>query len=185
MPMKRILCGLGLVPLLIVTGCSGRGAPPQPAALSTTATTTPASSPLHPEPLGSTYTLTDPGLKVSVTVYDVAQNFLADGAAPSGGGHWTGIDVQTCLDEAHTAFTVSWTDWSVADADNGQYEVSQDQVPNVTPPIFPVSPTPLAVGECARGWVAFPVAFGARITTVKYKPTGRPPVFWSADDSDH
>jgi hypothetical protein len=141
---------------------------------------TPPPSPSSPLPLGTAFTITDPGFADEVTVFAVDQNMAQQATAPPSGGHWVGADVQACLKDSRTAFTVSWGDWSVSDAGNGQYQASTDRLSEFPTPQFPFASEPLAVGECVRGWVAFPVAFGVQVTTVKYKPEGRIPVFWSA-----
>jgi hypothetical protein len=151
---------------------------------STVANPTPAAnaapSPTNPLPLGSTFTVTDPGFAVEVTVFAIEQNMAPDAPMPPSGGHWVGADVQTCLKESRTDFTVGWVDWSVSDASNGQYQASSDRFSEFPTPQFPFAREPLAVGECVRGWVAFAAAFGVEVTTVKYKPEGRIPAFWAA-----
>jgi hypothetical protein len=178
------LFALCVIPTLMITGCSSKSAPAAPSAATDSSvanpTVTPPPSPSSPLPLGSAFTITDPGFADEVKVFAVDQNMAQQATAPPSGGHWVGADVQACLKDSRTAFTVSWGDWSVSDSGNGQYQASTDRLSEFPTPQFPFASEPLAVGECVRGWVAFPVAFGVQITTVKYKPEGRIPVFWSA-----
>jgi hypothetical protein len=186
MPMKWTLAVFGMVVSVVLAGCSAKGAPPQPLAASSTPTSTstptvsPESSPSNPLPLGATFTETDPGLAADVTVFAVNQNIVPDAPAPPSGGHWAGADVQVCLKEARTDYSVGWSDWSVADPANGQYQASTDKLVEFPIPQFPFAPEALAIGECVRGWVLFAVAYGVDLSTVKYKPGGRTPTFWSA-----
>jgi hypothetical protein len=184
MPMKWTVAGLGVVVVLILAGCSDKGATSQPLAATSapasTAATGPESSPSNPLPLGVAFTETDPGLAAEVTVFAVNQNIAPDAPAPPSGGHWAGADVQVCLKEARTDFSVGWSDWSVSDPANGQYQAATDKLTEFPTPQFPFAPEAMAVGECVRGWVLFAVAYGVEVTTVKYKPGGRTPTFWSA-----
>jgi hypothetical protein len=186
MRMRRTLgalCALGVLPIL-TTGCSEQSAPAAPSAgwAAGAGSAKPAAKPAPstPLPLGTPFTITDPGFADEVTVFSVEQNMAQNAAAPPSGGHWVGADVQTCLKESRTNFTVSWGDWSVSDAGNGQYQASPDRLSEFPTPQYPFATEPLAVGECVRGWVVFPVAFGVQVTSVKYKPEGRTPVFWTA-----
>jgi len=170
-----------VLPALVLVGC---GSPPPAVTPVATTSSAPASSasgdPRNPLPLGATFTLTDPGLRVEATVFAVNQNIVPDSPAPPSGGHWAGADVQVCVREAHNDFIVGWDSWSVADADYGHYPQGAATLQEFPSPEFPAAPQPLAVGQCARGWVVFAVAVGVEVTLVKYKPIRGRAAFWSA-----
>ena len=178
--MDRTLRLLGVLLLTAVAGCAQHSTPPIPATSASAATgPTPPSSPSRPQPLGTSQTLTDPGLALDVTVFTVEQNLLPDTAGPAGGGHWAAADAQTCLRQSGTDFTVGWGDWSVSDGTT-QYPASTARLGEFPIPQFPTGPESIAVGECTRGWVVFAVGYGADVTTVRYRPAARSPLVWSA-----
>lgn len=166
---------------VILTGCGGdkRPASSAPSQDDSTTPVSSVSSPLSPVALGESFTITDPGFAAEATVFDVDQNVTADTSMLTS-GHWVGADVQTCLKDSHGAFTVSWSNWSVSDSAHGQYPASSDMYGDFPVPLYPFKPAPLAVGECVRGWVLFAVAYGVKVSTVKYMPDARAPAFWSA-----
>lgn len=165
----------------ILAGCVGnkQTVPPTPPQDESTTPTSPVSSPSNPVALGESFTITDPGFAAEATVFAVDQNIAADSSSLAS-GHWVGADVQTCLKDSHGPFTVSWSDWSVSDSSYGQYAASSDNYSDFPTPLYPFKQEPLAVGECVRGWVLFAVAYGVKISTVKYMPEARSPAFWSA-----
>jgi hypothetical protein len=181
--MKRIVM-LGTVSLILAGCYTTRGiniaAPVTTAAPTTTSAVRAASNPLSPEPLGTIRTFTHPGFEADVTVFSVNQNIAPDAPTPPTGGHWAGADIQTCLKQTDTEFTVSGSDWSVADAQNGQYNATSETYSDFPTPQYPFSSEPVAVGTCVRGWVLFPVSYGIGIITVKYKPSSKTPAIWSA-----
>jgi hypothetical protein len=147
--MKRTfvtLCALSF----ILVGCSNDSEPS--ADTTTTEAVRTASNPLTPQPLGDTLTIAGPGpqaLEADVTVFAVNQNVAPDARTPPSGGHWVGADIQTCLKKSSPdyAFKVSWSDWSVSDANNGQYRASGETYSEIPTPQYPVSSEPVAVGE--------------------------------------
>ena len=181
--MKRtLLVTFGVAISLILSGCTNR----EPLAETTTRadTTTTSAGPSAPQPLGATRTFTDvmSGLEVDVTVFAVNQNIALRLPTPASGGHWVGADIETCLKSSlyTTTLTVGWSDWSVSDAQNGQYISSDKPYSGFPTPQYPFSDEPIVEGECVRGWVLFPVAKRTTITKVKYKPSFDDPAFWSA-----
>ena len=176
--MKRtLLVTFGVAISLILSGCSNNREP--------SAETTTSAGPSAPQPLGATRTFTGvtSTLEVDVTVFAVNQNIALRLSTPASGGHWVGADIETCLIKKSLysrTLTVGWSDWSVSDAQNGQYISSDKPYSGFPTPQYPFSNEPIVEGECVRGWVLFPVAKGTTITKVKYKPSFDDPAFWSA-----
>ena len=180
--MRTLLVTFGVAISLILSGCSNNR---EPSAETTTRadTTTTSAGPSAPHPLGATRTFTDGmGLEVDVTVFAVDQNIALRLPTPARGGHWVGADIRTCLkmSDYGRKLTVGWSDWSVSDAQNGQYISSDKPYSGFPGPQYPFSNEPIVEGECVRGWVLFPVAKRTTITKVKYKPSFDDPAFWSA-----
>ena len=179
--MKRtLLVTFGVAISLILSGCSNNREP-------SAETTTTSAGPSAPQPLGATRTFTGVGsasaLEVDVTVFAVNQNIALRLPTPASGGHWVGADIETCLKKQSLysrTLTVGWSDWSVSDAQNGQYISSDKPYSGFPTPQYPFSDEPIVEGECVRGWVLFPVAKRTIITKVKYKPSFDDPAFWSA-----
>jgi hypothetical protein len=185
--MKRTLLALSLA--LIVAGCSTNTARPasQTTSAAQPAPTTVENSPKNPAPLGTTLSFSgdrftgDKDLQIDVTVFGFAHNVAPNAALPSGGGHWVGADVQTCLKKTYEYknFTVSSKDWSVTDSKDGPYDSSDATDPDFPMPRYPVDNEPVAVGECTRGWVLFLVAADADVVLVKFRPRFGAPAFWA------
>ena len=177
---RTLLVTFGVAISLILSGCSNNREP-------SAETTTTIAGPSAPQPLGSTRTFTGVGSasaqEVDVTVFAVNQNFALRLPTPASGGHWVGADIETCLKKQSLysrTLTVGWSDWSVSDAQNGQYISSDKPYSGFPTPQYPFSDEPIVEGECVRGWVLFPVAKRTTITKVKYKPSFDDPAFWSA-----
>ena len=181
--MRTLLVAFGVAISLMLSGCSNNS---EPSVETTTraATTTTSARPSAPQPLGATRTFTDAvsGLEVDVTVFAVDQNIALRLPTPAIGGHWVGADIGTCLkmSDYGRKLTVGWSDWSVSDAQNGQYTSSDKRYSGFPTPQYPFSNETIVEGECVRGWVLFPVANRTTITKVKYKPGFDVPAFWSA-----
>jgi hypothetical protein len=182
--MKRTLVTLG-VAAIVLAGCADEAPSRGAGTHSETTPPTPSPLPSTPVPFGTPITVTGGSaglqdLEAEVTVFGVNQNIAPDAITPPSGGHWAGADAQTCLKKSFKTFTVGWNDWSAADAKNGQYQATGGRFAEFPTPQYPFSKEPVAVGECVRGWVVFAVAFGVELTTVKFKPSFSPPVFWAA-----
>ncbi|MFI6432845.1 hypothetical protein [Rhodococcus oryzae] len=131
-----------------------------------------------PDPLGSEITFTGDGQTATrVTVLNFNPAAAPEAPAPPGGGHWVSAEVQTCVDVAQSTTAVWWSEWSVLDATDGRYPASSVTHPQFPRPEYPFSV--VAVGDCMRGWVVFPVADGAAIDRVRYTPNESVTATWS------
>jgi hypothetical protein len=114
----------------------------------------------------------------------VNQDSAPDAPKPVSGGHWVGADVRVCVKQppADSPVNATWSTWSVSDAQFGNYNSSNLTYNQFPTPEYPDGDgNPVAIGDCVRGWVLFPVGDGVSITTVKYTPSSAStPVMWSA-----
>jgi hypothetical protein len=173
---------------VVAVGCSSTedtsAAPTTKAAATTTRPASPSSTSNAnaPMPAGEEITLggDNGGLTARVTMFSVTQEVAPQAPRPTSGGHWAAIDVQTCVDASTTPFTVSWNNWAVADAKNGNYPASNLTYGQFPKPIYPFSSQPVAVGDCVRGAILFPVPDGVTVTKVKYTPNPRIVATWLA-----
>jgi hypothetical protein len=158
---------------------SGRRASTSP---STTPTATPdreTATPERPNPLGATLAFFGDTIEIIVTVFAVDHNSAPDKATPFSRGHWVSADIETCVQKSDMPFTADWYAWSVVDANSGDYDAGNVKFSAFRAPQFPHGET-VAVGDCVRGWVSFPVIDGVDITKVKFQPNTRVSAEWSA-----
>jgi hypothetical protein len=172
----------------VLAGCGGGSTTTATTTETVTVTATPTSNQASghqgPNPLGKEVTFTGTGLEEAVTVFAVNQDSASDAPKPeTGGHHWVGADVQLCLKQAPADGPVKadWNRWSVSDAQFGNYDSSRLTYNQFPTPEYPDGDAPVAIGDCVRGWVLFPVGDGVAITTVKYTPNSdSTPEIWSA-----
>jgi hypothetical protein len=172
----------------VLAGCGGGSTATATTTETVTVTATP--TPNHasghqggPNPLGKEVTFTGTDLEEAVTVFAVNQDSAPDAPKPETGGHWVGADVQLCAKQAPVDRPVKadWNRWSVSDAQFGNYDSSRLTYNQFPTPEYPDGDAPVAIGDCVRGWVLFPVGDGVEVTTVKYAPNSdSTPEIWSA-----
>lgn len=121
------------------------------------------------------------GVRSRVTVFAVNQNAAPAVPRPQSGGHWVSVDAQFCLDGAPTGqgVSLSWSPWTVQDEAHGRYPGSSVTYSGMPVPQYPNSDDRVAVGECMRGSLVFPVTDGVKVTTVRYAARGVDPVQWT------
>ena len=146
-------------------------------------TTTPDRETVNPEssePLGTTLTffVGDTG-EVDFTVFAVDHNSAPDKATPFSRGHWVSADIETCVRKSDVTVTTDWYAWSVVDANSGDYDAGNVKYSAFRAPQYPHREA-VAVGDCVRGWVSFPVIDGVDITKVKFQPNPSVSAEWSA-----
>lgn len=177
--LKRVYVFLAV---LVLTGCSiDKGASSPSSASSTSSassfTTPTTTSPAPPAslPMGQTYS-NEAG---DVTVYAYKPD-AAPGAPPptSPGTGWAAADVQVCVKQANY---VNDLPWALVGSDNGRYAPSSTGYGSFPSPKYPMGDTPVAIGECVRGWIVFVVPTGATVAFVRYAPSSGviPPTRWA------
>lgn len=169
----------------VLTACAAESTTTEPnpttAAETTTATTSPAPAADGPLALGGEFPTTgEGGVVARTTVLSVTQNAAPDAPRPPSGGHWVGADVRFCLDSATQPVAVSWSPWTAVDAEYGTYPPSSLTYPAFPRPLYPVGDGPVAVGDCVRGNVLFPVPDGVTIARIKYAPAAGTAAAWAA-----
>ncbi|MBF6291783.1 hypothetical protein IU454_07885 [Nocardia farcinica] len=107
------------------------------------------------------------------------QDAAPNAPRPPSGGHWVGADVRFCLDAAARSVAVGWGPWTAVDADYGSYPSSSLSYPSFPRPLYPISEGPVAVGDCVRGYVVFPVPDGVTVTRIKYAPAAGVAATWT------
>jgi hypothetical protein len=112
-------------------------------------------------------------------VFAVDHNSAPDKATPLSRGHWVSADVETCVHKSDVTVTTNWYVWSVVDANDGDWDAGNVAYSAFRAPQYPHRLT-IAVGDCIRGWVSFPVADGVDITKVKVQPNPSVSAEWSA-----
>ncbi|WP_280333108.1 hypothetical protein [Nocardia wallacei] len=139
-----------------------------------------ANAPLAP---GSEITVgseKDAAISARIVVHSVTQEAAPNAPRPVSGGHWAAIDVQTCVDKSNVPFTVGWDTWTLADANYGNYPASNLTYNQFPKPLYPFGSQTVAVGDCVRGSILFPIPDGVTITRVKYNPNPKLSATWSA-----
>lgn len=111
-------------------------------------------------PLGSTQTIPGRG---RVTAYAI------DRAVPppqydDSGAPRTALDAEVCVEAASAG--VSADPWSLVDANSGRYTKDYDSDGKL--PQYPLNLTPVAVGECTRGWIMINIPPETQVTGVRY-----------------
>jgi hypothetical protein len=187
--MKAVGIVLALSAALLA-GCSSSEAaeraehltPVKPPVSATSAAPRSTSNASAPLPAGSEIVIGggNGAISARVTMYSVTQDAAPGAPKPPGGGHWVSVDVKTCLDKSDVPLTVSWNAWSVADANYGNYKASSLTYNQFPRPLYPFSEEALAVGDCVRGSILFPVPDGVTISRVKYAPNLNVTATWSA-----
>ncbi|MGY2019417.1 hypothetical protein [Nocardia gipuzkoensis] len=172
---------------IAVAGCSSTEGPvaaPKTTAPAATTSAAPSSTSNANAPLppGSEIVIggNNGAISARVTMYSVTQEAAPGAPKPPGGGHWAAADVKTCLDKTDVPFTVSWDVWSVTDANYGSYRASNLTYNQFPRPLYPFSEETVAVGDCVRGSILFPVPDGVTVTRVKYAPNKNVTASWSA-----
>ena len=168
---------------LLLVGCSTAAksdgessAAPAPSSATTTSANLDA-----PGAPGQEMEFSGPGTRVRVTMHSVSQAVAGNAPAPQSGGRWAGADVETCVDSADGAFAVAWREWSLSDANNGNFAASSTTYASFPKPAFPLAGESVAVGDCTRGWIVFPVGTDVRVTKVKWKPNAKITAVWNAN----
>ncbi len=152
----------------LLTGCAsaaGRaGGPPVPSP----APTSPASPTPDAHRLGDTVPASN-GLNATALGYTLS---TPDSAAA--------VEVQGCA-AAGSVFGVSVSDgpWTLVFADGTASRASADPYPQLPQPRYPHLQLTLNPGDCARGWLVFPVPTGERPVVVRYQPPSSSPTDWS------
>uniref|UniRef100_UPI003F49489C hypothetical protein n=1 Tax=Nocardia suismassiliense TaxID=2077092 RepID=UPI003F49489C len=173
----------------VLAGCgtsSQSAAPPSSSVPSSTTTaaavssTSNATAPLAP---GAEITIGDNGGAISlrITMFSVTQQAAPTAPTPPSGGHWAAVDAQTCVDKSDIPITVGWDTWAVADAKYGNYPSSNLTYNQFPKPLYPFGTQGVAVGDCVRGAILFPVPDDVVITRVKYQPNPKVNASWSAN----
>lgn len=168
--------------LLLAAGCGNIDGQANSVESTVTAPTSAAASTATntPEALGAELTFTGANAtEVRVTVLNFDPTVATAAPGPSGGGHWAGAEVRTCVDSASSNISVSWDEWSAIDATNGRYGAANITYGQFPIPAYPFTPETVNTGECVRGWVVFPVADGAQIDRVRYTPNDSANATWS------
>lgn len=177
--MTRIILGLVALSFALASCTRVEGLPPAADTTLVTAasTTAPAPDLSVPQPLGDTISLAEAGTRVEVTVQAVYQDSAPD-ATPPRGGHWASANVQTCVKDSQPPLAVGYGDWLATDASGGVYRASAMNDKPSPAPRYPETDS-VAPGACVSGWVMFPVAFGAVVETVAYRPNPDANVAWA------
>jgi hypothetical protein len=120
---------------------------------------------------------------IKVTVFKYERGITdPDGFEPEPGMRWDAALVRACnvgVDDPETIpLITSWSNWSLADGHDGAY-TELDMTPSPAPLPQWSNEKKLAVGNCAKGWVAFDVAKGAKVVSVAYSVEDEEQARWS------
>lgn len=173
--------------MLSLTACSGSGEPGATATVTVTATATatvtatpspsPTPTPAAPDAIGVGQMQESGGWKV--TVHSVDMNPAPDAPAPdSAGTKWVAADVETCNPDVAGA-EITNSPWRLIDDRSRQFEPSSLGYNQFPQPSYGFGDTPIAPGQCIRGWIVFVVAKDAKLTTVLYQPATLDPLHWT------
>ena len=123
-------------------------------------------------PLGTTLTVTPGDHKI--TVYTYRGSVTSDNRfiQPKAGFNFSSIDVQHCAGPGGDRFGLNRFDWELAMPDNTRLRAGS----NVTEP--QLASSPLAGGDCIRGWVSFEVPISGTPSHVVYNSVSTGAAKW-------
>lgn len=182
--MRWTLLTFCLTTAVATAGCGGDSDNEQPPpTTSTGATTAPPAdtSPSPSPPPEPTYTLGDEQESNSggqVTGLDYQQPVAEDSPQPVDAGYpegyqWAGLDVKVCVPDSpppsgSDGYYITTTVWKLAFPDGSLVDTSHTGYQGFPQPEYPWGDTEVALGQCIRGWLVFPVPSDDQPSGVHY-----------------